>query len=495
MEWVLKASGLTKSFAGIHVLRDASLQLRPGEVHALMGENGAGKSTFMKIVSGVLTPDAGEMLVDGRPVPRGSPHAALRAGVAMIYQELSPFLDLSVAENILMGLQPVGRVTRFIKRRAMNRIAAELLRQLGTPLPPYRRLRDLRVAEMQVVEIAKALAHQARVIIMDEPTSALSEAEAEALFRTIRELRNRGVAIIYISHKLDEVFRLADRITVLRDGAVVETGPREAFTPDSLIRLMVGRDVPAAAPSGDSSGQEVLLEVKGLSNRGRFDNISFTVHAGEILGLAGLMGAGRTEIVNAIFGLEPAHAGEIRVRGRPVRIRRPQAALRAGIGLVTEDRKRYGIIPSMGVPENVTLAALKQCCAGLFLRRSAERQAANDAVCSLGIRARQIQQPVERLSGGNQQKVVLGRTLFTGPDVLLLDEPTRGIDVNARAEIHHTIRKLAQAGKAVVLVSSEMPELLALSHRILVLRQGQIAGSLSRDQATPERILQLAMPQ
>lgn len=494
-DWVLEATGVTKSFGGVKVLHGVDLRLRAGEVHALMGENGAGKSTLMKILAGIHRPDAGEVRVTGRLVPPGNPHASLKAGVAMIFQELSPFPDLSVAENILMGLQPAWFGGGWIRRRKMHRRAKELLACLNTPIPTRRRLGELRVAEMQVVEIAKALAHQARVIVMDEPTSALSELEAQALYQIVGDLRRQGVAVVYISHKLDEVFRLADRMSVLRDGAMAATGLRSEFTPEQLIRWMVGRDVSLeAAPRTAVTGPPVL-SVQGFSKRNVYADVSFEVAAGEVLGLAGLMGAGRTEVVNGLYGLDPADAGEVQVRGRTVRIRGPRDALRAGIGLVSEDRKLYGLVPTLGVPPNLTLAGLERCCRRGWVSRSAERQVANEAVCALGIRARQLQQPVDRLSGGNQQKVVLGRTLFTEPEVLLLDEPTRGIDVGARAEIHGLIRRLTREGKAVVMVSSEMPELLALSDRLVVLRQGRVAGRLTAAEASPEAVLKLAMPE
>jgi inositol transport system ATP-binding protein len=355
-------------------------------------------------------------------------------------------------------------------------------------------MRELRVAEMQAVEIAKALAHQAEVIIMDEPTSALSAREEEAFFRTISDLRQRGVAIIYISHKLAEVFQLANRVTVLRDGSHVGTYSTSELTPDRLIALMVGRELNQALPRAAVVPGTPLLVVRGLGKAGRFRDVSFQVGRGEVVGLGGLMGAGRTDVVNAIYGLSPADTGEIRVAGRTVRIARPRDALRAGIGLVSEDRKIFGLVPTLGVRRNMTLAALPRWCRGGFVYRRAERRVANEQMRRLAIKAYDSDQAVMRLSGGNQQKVVLARTLLTEPDVLLLDEPTRGIDIAAKAEVHAIIGQLTRAGKAVLLVSSELSELLALSDRILVMREGTVAGEVDPRQSTPEQILKLAMP-
>lgn len=490
---LLETRNITKSFSGVPVLNGISFRLAAGEVHALVGENGAGKTTFMKVLSGVHAPDGGELRLGGEPVRLPNAHQALRLGIAMIYQEPLPFPDLTVAENILMGQEP----SRFgwLDRKRLNARAAELLRQLGVGLAPQTLMRRLRVAEIQAVEIAKALAHNARILIMDEPTSALSDREAEALFATIKELRSRGVAVIYISHKLEEIFRLADRITVLRDGVMVATHAASAVSREQLIAEMVGRPFIEAGQGTGAAAGEVLLSVSRLVLAGHFGGISFEVRRGEVLGLAGLMGAGRTEVLNAIYGLDPADSGEIRVSGRPVRIRSPRDALRAGIGLVTEDRKRFGFIPALAAPANITMGALERCCRAGWIRSGVERQVGRERIERFRIRGAHGNQPVERLSGGNQQKVVIARTLFTGPDILLLDEPTRGIDIAAKAEVHGIIRDLARSGKAVVLVSSELPELLALSDRMLVMREGALVGELDRESARPEEILRLAMPQ
>jgi inositol transport system ATP-binding protein len=494
MDWLLDARELGKSFSGVRVLNGISFTLRAGEVHAVVGENGAGKSTLMKLLAGLEEPDSGEIRVKGRLAAFRGPHDALRSGIAMIHQELLPFLNLTVAENIFMGPALAPRLLGWVDHRELCRRAALLLSRLAVPVRPEQRMGDLRVAEMQAVEIAKALAHEAEVIIMDEPTSALSGREAEALFRTIADLQQRGIALVYISHKLAEVFQLAHRVTVLRDGCQLGTHPINELTPDRLIALMVGRKLDPVSSPKAAIHEPPLLSVHGLGKQGRFHDVSFQVRPGEILGLGGLMGAGRTDVANAIYGLAPAETGEIRVNGRPVRIARPSDALRCGIGLVSEDRKIFGLIPAFGVRRNTTLAALRRWCRAGFVNRRAERRVAEEQVRRLAIKAQDLEQPVVRLSGGNQQKVVLARALLAEPRVLLLDEPTRGIDIAAKAEVHALVRELACAGKAIVLVSSELPELLALSDRILVLRQGEIAGEVDPRQTTPEDVLRLAMP-
>jgi inositol transport system ATP-binding protein len=494
MPALLEACNIVKGFSGIRVLEDVSLSIQAGEVHAILGENGAGKSTLMKILAGLYQPDAGEIRLRGNLATFRNPHEALRAGVAMIFQELLPFINLSVAENIFMGQEPASKRLGWINRRAMNEESERLLTRLGVNLDPRRPMRTLRVAEMQVVEIAKALAHQAELVIMDEPTSALSQTENEALFAIIRDLRSRGVAVVLISHKLDEVFQLADHVTVLRDGRVVATATTADVTPEKLIALMVGREPGPQPIAFARQPGAVALSVKRLGSQGHFRDVSFEVRHGEILGLAGLMGAGRTEILNAIYGLDPADNGEILVNGTSKAIRNTAAAIQAGIGLVTEDRQTFGLVSTMGVQRNLTLASLRRCCPGGFIDRGAERAIADEQIRALGIRCAAAEQTVDRLSGGNQQKVVFGRTLLANPEILLLDEPTRGIDVAAKAEVHALVRRLAADGKAIVLASSELPELFALSDRLLVLRQGAVAAELDPKRATAESVLKLAMP-
>lgn len=486
---ILQVRRLSKSFAGVRALVDVQLDVEPGKVHVVMGENGAGKSTLMKILAGLHLPDSGEILFQGEPLNLRSPHDALRRGIAMIHQELMPFRDLSVAENIAIGREPCRRFPGWIDRAAMHREAETLLARLGMRIDPARRMGDLSVAEMQTIEIVKALAHQASVIIMDEPTTALSGREVTALFRVMEDLKKAGVAIIYISHKMDEIFRVADTITVMRDGCHVATRPAAGLDERELIRLMVGRDPVTRATESPTLG-EPALEIRNLETPGKFRDISFTLRRGEILGVAGLMGAGRTELAHAIYGLEPALAGEIRIHGKAIRIISPAASLAAGIALVGEDRKRHGFVPKMSVRENLTLSSLKN----LRIDHRAERVLAGEQIHKFAIKVSNSEQAVEKLSGGNQQKVVIAKALLTNPDILILDEPTRGIDIGAKGEIHALVNRLARSGMAVLLVSSELPELMSLSDRLLVMREGEITAELDPAHTTEEEILRHAMP-
>ena len=490
---MLRALELTKLFGGLPVLQGACLEFHPGEVHALMGENGAGKSTLMKMLAGLHQPDGGTIEWRGRQVRFPSPHDALAQGIAMVHQELMPIPDLDVAENLLLGMEPVNALG-LVDRAELHAQAHAWLRQLDTDLDTRRPMRSLSVAQMQVVEIAKALARQADLILMDEPTAALSEHEVAALFKAIATLRGRGVAVVYTTHKMDEVFRLADRISVLRDGRLVCSAPASTFTPESLIAHMVGRELAQVFPPVVTSPGETILEVKGLTREPSYRDISFTLRRGEVLGLAGLMGAGRTEVVSALFGLVPADAGEITRQGRRVRLACPADAIAAGFGMVTEDRKGSGIIPPMSVADNVTLAALARFSHGPLLDRAAEAEAMRAATADFAIKAHDPQQAIQELSGGNQQKALLARALLNRPEILILDEPTRGIDIGAKAEIYALIGRLSAQGTAVLLVSSELPEILALTHRILVLRQGTLSAELDPRQTNQEEILRHAMP-
>lgn len=472
---LLQIRQVTKSFPGVRALDGVSFDVAAGSVHALMGENGAGKSTLMRIVSGLERADTGEVRCMGR--------------VAMIHQELMPFRELSVAENIFMGREPV-RGPGWIDRAAMAREATRLLDQLGLPLSPWQPLRGLTVAQLQTVEIAKALACQAELLIMDEPTSAISEAEVEALFRIVRELVRRGVAVLYISHRMDEIFRIADTVTVLRDGRHIATRPAAGLDEAALIALMVGREL-EPPPAAAANRGEALLEVSGLTRHGRFRDVALTVHAGEIVGLAGLMGAGRTDVAHALYGLAPADAGEIRIRGRPVRISHPRDALAHGLALASEDRREYGLVPTMSVQHNLTLASLRR----RVLDLRGEVAVADEQIARFGIKVSGRDQSVRTLSGGNQQKVVLAKMLLAGPSILVLDEPTRGIDIGAKAEFHARIRALAREGRAILLISSELPELLALSDRLLVMREGVLTAELDPRAVTQEEILRHAMPE
>lgn len=490
---MLSSRHLTKTFGGLPVLQDVSLDFLPGEVHALMGENGAGKSTLMKILAGLYAPDSGTLTLRASPLTLTSPHEALNRGIAMIHQELMPIPDLTVAENILLGLEPVKAFGR-IDRTAMHTRCRELLALLDTHLAPDLKMRQLSVAQTQVVEIAKALGRQADILLMDEPTAALSDHEIAALFRVIAKLKARGVTVIYTTHKMAEVFQIADRITVLRDGQRVDTRPAADFTPASLISLMVGRDLADIFPARSPQIGEIVLEVRDLTREPAYRHISFCLHRGEVLGLAGLMGAGRTEVASALFGLQPATSGEIHLRGHAVRMTSPAAAIAAGIGMVTEDRQGLGIIPAMSVQHNLTLASLRALTRGPLIHHQAENQIAAREINTFGIRTASAHQAIGELSGGNQQKTLLARTLLHQPDVVILDEPTRGIDIGAKAEIYRLIRQLCDQGKAVLLVSSELPEILSLCHRVLVLRQGSLAAELNPTATSPEEILRHAMP-
>ena len=487
---LLQVRNLSKSFSGVKALSGAELAVETGKVHALMGENGAGKSTLMRCLAGLCFPDAGEILLKGAPIRIQNPHDAFRHGIAMIHQELLPFKNLTVAENMAVGREPTRWFPGWIDRAAMNREAALLLKRLRSEIAPGRKMGGLSIAEMQVVEIAKALAHQASVVIMDEPTSALSRREAEALFDVIRDLKRQGVAVIYISHKMDEVFRVADTITVMRDGRHRATKPARELDELQLIQWMVGRELaPAASGHGPAGG--IALQIRGLSKPGKFWNVSFHIRRGEILGVAGLMGAGRTDLANAIYGLAPAIAGEIEVNGSRVAIGRPSDAIAAGIALVSEDRKEYGLVPRLSVKHNITLASIRHWLVG----HSAENREADEQIRAFAIKAASRDQHVVHLSGGNQQKVVIARALLNDPDILILDEPTRGVDIGAKSEIYAIIQRLAAEGKAVLLFSSELAELFLLSHRLLVLRQGVVSAELDPRQTSQENVMKWAMPE
>ena len=490
---MLRALELRKDFGGLTVLHPTSVEFRPGEVHALMGENGAGKSTLMKVLAGLYRPDGGHVEWRGARTDFASPHDALVAGIAMIHQELMPIPDLTIAENITLGAEPCGRFGR-IDRAAQLARARELLRELEADLEPTRLMRSLTVAQTQVVEIAKALGRQADVILMDEPTAALSDHEVAALFRAIARLKARGVAIVYTTHKMDEVFRLADRISVLRDGRLVGTAPATELDPAKLISLMVGREMADVFPPRNLPTDEILLEVTGLTREPAYRDVSFQVRRGEVVALAGLMGAGRTEVVSAVYGLQPASGGVIRFKGRPLVVRSPHDALSAGIGMVTEDRKGLGLIPALGVDQNITLTALRSLCRGQFIDHRAEAAVVGSKLAEFAVKASRPSQPIAQLSGGNQQKALLARCLLGDPDLIILDEPTRGIDIGAKAEIYALIQKLSRAGKGVLLVSSELPEVLSLAHRIVVLRRGSVAATLDTTRTDQETVLRFAMP-
>lgn len=486
---VIQVRDLNMSFSGVKALEEVRIDVMAGCVHVLMGENGAGKSTLMKILAGLLKPDSGEIRFNGEVIHLRNPHDALRRGIAMIHQELMPFRDLTVAANIGMGRELVRKIPGWIDHKAMDRQATEILSRLGSNISASRRMGDLSVAEMQVVEIAKALAHHASVIIMDEPTTALSGREVDTLFGVIRDLKQHGVAILFISHKMDEIFQIADTITVMRDGREIDSRPSHELDEPELIRLMVGRD-PGTRSCDESRPGETALVVRDLTKRGKFYDISFSLHRGEILGISGLMGAGRTELMHAIYGLDPADSGEIQVSGMPTCICSPIEAIQAGIALVSEDRKKYGFVPQMSVRENLTLSSLPSG----WIDASAEAVLADQQIQTFAIKTSSRDQPVVHLSGGNQQKVVIAKALLNKPTILILDEPTRGIDIGAKSEIYTLITQFARSGMAVLLVSSELPELLSLSDRLLVMRGGRLSAELDPRHASQEDIMRHAMP-
>jgi ABC-type sugar transport system ATPase subunit len=482
-EPILKLEGISKSFPGVRALSDVSFDVRAGEVHALLGENGAGKSTMIKIMSGVYRPDAGTVLLDGKPVRFESPQEAQDAGIATIYQELLLFPELTVAENIFMGHAPRGRFG--IDWKATREKARDLLASLDIgDLDVSALVGTLSVGNRQRVEIAKALSHNARVLIMDEPTAALTEHDVERLFGIVRLLRSRGVSVVYISHRLEEVFLLADRVTVLRDGEFVATKPVSETSKPDLIEMMVGRKIDQLFPKIEVPLGDVVLELQSVSRRPTTHAVSFALRAGEILGIAGLVGSGRSELAEVIFGMTPAESGTILVAGAPVRITSPTIAKRLGIAYVPEDRGRQGLIRPMPINENISLANLGRVSRATFIDRKAEDALARDSVERFHIRAAGIGQIVGKLSGGNQQKVGLSKWLATEPRILIMDEPTRGIDVGAKAEIHRLMGAFAKRGMAILMISSELPEVLGMSDRVLVMRAGRVVAEVTRAEAT-----------
>ncbi|MFN2561179.1 MAG: sugar ABC transporter ATP-binding protein [Jatrophihabitans sp.] len=490
----LVLDGATKSFGPVVALGDGSITLYPGEVHALLGENGAGKSTLVKILGGVYAADAGTLAIDGERADFGGPADAQAAGVSIIYQEPSLFPDLTVAENIFMGRQPRG-AGRRIDRRAMEREARVIFARLGVELDPSRPARGLSVADQQIVEIAKALSFNARVFVMDEPTAALTTVEVLRLFEVIKTLRAQGSAVLFISHRLEEVFACCQRVTIMRDGRFVRTAPVEELTIDDIIRSMVGRDLEALFPKTATTPGDVVLEVAELNSEGVFSNISFTVRAGEIVALAGLVGAGRSEVARAIFGIDKRTSGTVRIGGRTLRNGDPRAAMAAGMALVPEDRRQQGLVMDLGIDQNVALASLGQLTRGGLIFRASERRLADTWAGKLQLKFGRLRNAVSTLSGGNQQKVVLGKWLARNPRLLIIDEPTRGIDVGTKAEVHRILDGLVADGMAVLMISSELPEVLGMADRVLVLREGRLTAELSRAEADETSIMRAATGQ
>ena len=488
----LRLRGIHKTFPGVQALKDVQFDVRRGEVHALLGENGAGKSTLIKIVSGVYPPDRGEMTLDGRSVHFTNPREAQQAGIATIYQELGLYPELSVAENIFMGHAPTRKIGFFraIDWESMKAQAEDLLAELNIhDMDVQTKVGRLNVGNRQRVEIAKALSLDAQILIMDEPTAALSESDVEQLFSIVRLLRQRGVGIIYISHRLNEVFELADRVTALRDGEYIGTQDVKDTRESELISMMVGRTIDNLFPKQRSEIGSAVLEVRNLHRPPLTNDISFKVHAGEIVGLAGLVGSGRSETAQVIFGVLRAESGAILLEGQPVEIQRPSEAVKHGIGYVPEDRGHQGLVKEMALYENTSMAVLKFVTKHSFISRAKERLLARRSIDQLRIRTTGLGQTVNKLSGGNQQKVVVSKWLASSPKLLMMDEPTRGVDVGAKAEIHRLMSQLAaEEGLAILMISSELPEILGMSDRILVMREGHLVAEFTREEATQERI-------
>ena len=490
-DYILQMVGILKSFPGVHALSGVQLSVKPGTVHGVMGENGAGKSTLMKVAIGLYRPDAGTIRLRGETVLFEGVHDALTKGISMIHQEMSPLPYMTVAQNIFLGREILNRF-HLIDHRAIDREAAAILAELKITLKPRQVMGELSVAQMQLVEIAEAASRKADLIIMDEPTSALTEKEVGHLFSIIRDLKTRGVAVIYITHKMDEVFAITDEVSVYRDGELVGHEDTVNLTREKLIKMMVGRTIDQFFLKEGAELGAPVLEVEGLTRQGVFRDISFSLRNGEILGVAGLIGAGRTEVMESLFGVTPHKAGTVKIRGKIARIGSPTDAIRHGMAFLTEDRKRSGLYLNLSVRDNIIMPSLRNNLAALFIRHRALRKLCTDAVGALRIKTPSLEQLVMYLSGGNQQKVLVSRWLATAPSILILDEPTRGIDVATKSEIYRIMSSLAREGKAIILISSEMPEILAMSDRIMVMHEGRKVGELSRSEATQEKILHMA---
>lgn len=493
-EIVVQMEGIDKSFPGVHALNQCRFELRSGEVHALVGENGAGKSTLMKILAGIYPKDAGQIWIRGQAIEMHGPRSAQALGISMIHQELNLMPHLTVAQNVFIGREPRGRLNFLLDDSALLQATQRLFDTMHLKLDPRTKVADLTVAKQQMVEIAKALSYNSQVLIMDEPTAALTETEIAELFTIIRQLRDRGVGIIHISHRLEELKQISDRITVMRDGHTIDTVQTAGVRIDEIIRMMVGRTIYESSPEvPETANQETVLEVRNLNRGSHLRDINFHLKKGEILGFAGLMGAGRTEVARAVFGADPIDSGEIYVHGHPVKIHNPRDAVRQGIGYLSEDRKRYGLALGLDVETNIVLASFKKFLNWLgWVNDPQTAQAARVYVDALSIKTPSIQQRVKNLSGGNQQKVVIGKWLTANTEILIFDEPTRGIDVGAKSEIYKLLNELARQGKSIMMISSELPEILRMSHRIIVMCEGRITGELSSSEASQEAIMTLA---
>ncbi|MCR5734988.1 MAG: sugar ABC transporter ATP-binding protein [Lachnospiraceae bacterium] len=495
--YVLEVTGIEKSFAGIKVLDGAELKVLPGELHALMGENGAGKSTLMKCIMGIYPKDNGRVFVSGQEVSFRTAREALDAGISMIHQELSPIPEMTVAENIFLGREPrrFGRLP-FVNWNELNRMTTELLKEykLTELLQPNTKMKYLNIAQIQMVEILKAVSYNSRIIIMDEPTSSLSEAETNTLFQIIDSLKEKKVGIIYISHRMDEVFQLADRISVLRDGKFIGCVPIEEASREQLINMMVGRELEGGYPVNTAQKGDVVLEIKNFTRKGTFEDVNLKVHSGEILGMAGLVGAGRSEVMRALMGYDPRDTGEVLMEGKEISIRHPKDAVKNHIIMASEDRKELGLVLCRSIKENVSLQNFDKITKASFINKPLEKQYAKQFNQEMTTKLNSIEDNVSSLSGGNQQKVVLAKCLMSDPKVLIMDEPTRGIDVGAKAAIYNIMIDLAKRGIAIIMISSEMPELIGMSDRIMVMAGGRVRGELERgERATQENILKLAL--
>ena len=487
----IEMRGIDKSFGSNQVLKQAGFTLESGEVHALMGENGAGKSTLMKILTGVYTKDAGTVLVDGKEVNYKNPQEAEKAGIVFIYQELNVMFDLTVEENLFMGKEIHGKFG-ICDKKAMQKKAQEALNILGVNISPKTVMAELSVGQQQMVEICKALMADAKVIIMDEPTAALTQSETVALFKVIESLRKKGVSMVYISHRMEEIFELCDRITVLRDGSYIGVKNIPETNMNEIVKMMIGREIGERYPSRNVKIGKEVLKVKELTRKGTFHDVNFSVRAGEVLGVSGLMGAGRTEIMQAIFGNLSYESGTIEIDGKEVKISNPRQAMEHGIGFITEDRKKEGLMLDKSIRENISLCNLRRISKSSVISREAEKNMVAEAIKDLHIKCFGSYHECNNLSGGNQQKVVLAKWILTNPKILILDEPTRGVDIGAKKEIYSIINKLAAQGVAIIMVSSELPEVLGMSDNIMVVREGEVRGIISYEEANQERVMTLA---
>ncbi len=491
---ILTMEGISKTFPGVRALDNVNFKLERGEVHALVGENGAGKSTLMKVLAGVYTKDTGKIIFKGKEVEISTPRAAQHLGISMIHQELNLMPHLTVAQNIFIGREPRTNLKFILDDNAINKQSRDLLALLHLDLDPRTKVANLTVAKQQMVEIAKALSFNSEILIMDEPTAALTDSEIEELFRIIRQLREKGVGVVHISHRLEELKQISDRVTVMRDGRYVDTVLTRQASIDKIISMMVGRTIYESTPElPENPSQEIVLEAKNLNRGNAIKNVSFVLKKGEILGFSGLVGAGRTEVARAVFGADPIESGEVFIKGKKVRIKTPTDSVRNGIGYLSEDRKRYGLTLKMDIETNIVLAAFEKFLSALgWVNNTKTRATAERYVKALAIKTPSLQQKAMNLSGGNQQKIVIGKWLSADTDILIFDEPTRGIDVGAKSEIYRLLNDLAKQGKSIIMISSELPEILRMSHRVIVMCEGRITGELNIADATQEKIMKFA---